>query len=97
MLYNGQTGPVLSAHKGDVFPEVEFVNQLDQPTTIHWHGIRNLNEMDGVPDLTQAAVEPGERFTYRFPLKDAGSFWYHAHSLGLLSRCAWSVRAAPRY
>ena len=80
MLYNGQTpGPVLSAHKGDVL-EVEFVNQLDQPTTIHWHGIRNLNEMDGVPDLTQAAVEPGERFTYRFPLNDAGSFWYHAHN-----------------
>ena len=65
MLYNGQTpGPLLCAHKGDVFV-VEFVNQLDQPTTIHWHGIRNLNEMDGVPDPTQAAVEPGERH-YRF-------------------------------
>lgn len=80
MLYNGQTpGPTLTARKGDVL-EVEFLNQLDQPTTIHWHGIRNLNEMDGVPDLTQAAVEPGERFTYRFPVKDAGTFWYHAHN-----------------
>ena len=80
MLYNGQSpGPALTARKGDIL-EVEFVNQLDQPTTIHWHGIRNLNEMDGVPDLTQAAVEPGERFIYRFPLKDAGSFWYHAHN-----------------
>ena len=80
MLYNGQTpGPALTARKGDEL-EVEFLNQLDQPTTIHWHGIRNLNEMDGVPDLTQAAVEPGERFTYRFALKDAGSFWYHAHN-----------------
>ena len=80
MLYNGQSpGPALAARKGDIL-EVEFVNQLDQPTTIHWHGIRNLNEMDGVPDLTQAAVEPGERFIYRFPLKDAGSFWYHAHN-----------------
>ena len=80
MLYNGQTpGPALTARKGDEL-EVDFLNQLDQPTTIHWHGIRNLNEMDGVPDLTQAAVEPGERFTYRFPLKDAGSFWYHAHN-----------------
>jgi len=80
MLYNGQSpGPTLTAQKGDSL-EVEFVNQLDQPTTIHWHGIRNLNEMDGVPNLTQAAIDPGERFTYRFPLNDAGSFWYHAHS-----------------
>ncbi|MEK9936853.1 MAG: multicopper oxidase family protein, partial [Rhodobiaceae bacterium] len=62
--------------------EVEFLNNLDVPTTMHWHGIRNLNEMDGVPDLTQAAIEPGERFTYRFPLQDAGSFWYHAHNKG---------------
>ena len=36
--------------------------------------------MDGVPDLTQAAVEPGERYRYRFPLNDAGTFWYHAHN-----------------
>ena len=80
MLYNSQSpGPALTARKGDIL-EVEFVNQLGQPTTIHWHGIRNLNEMDGVPDLTQAAVEPGERFIYRFPLKDAGSFWYHSHN-----------------
>ena len=80
MLYNGQSpGPTLTARKGDSL-EVELVNQLDQPTTIHWHGIRNLNAMDGVPDLTQATIEPGERFTYRFPLKDAGTFWYHAHN-----------------
>ena len=79
-LYNNTTpGPLLKAKKGE-FLEVEFINRLDQPTTIHWHGIRNLNEMDGVPDLTQSALEPGEQFTYRFPVNDAGTFWYHAHN-----------------
>jgi len=79
-LYNGTTpGPMLTVTKGDELI-VNFFNNLDQPTTIHWHGIRNLNEMDGVPDLTQVAVDPGEDFTYRFPVRDAGTFWYHAHS-----------------
>ena len=79
-LYNGESpGPKLTARKGETL-EIDFQNRLDQPTTIHWHGIRNLNEMDGVPDVTQAVVEPGERFTYSFPVRDAGTFWYHAHN-----------------
>ena len=65
--------------KGETL-EIDFHNKLDQPTTIHWHGIRNLNEMDGVPDVTQAVVEPDEQFTYSFPARDAGTFWYHAHN-----------------
>ena len=78
-LYNKTTpGPLLKARRGEII-EVEFINRLEQPSTIHWHGIRNINEMDGVPDLTQAAVEPSETFTYRFPVNDAGTFWYHAH------------------
>ena len=52
----------------------DAVRRYRIPTAMHWHGIRNLNEMDGVPDLTQAAIAPGESFTYRFPLKDAGTF-----------------------
>ena len=69
MLYNGKSpGPKLTARKGETL-EVNFYNQLDQPTTIHWHGIRNINKMDGVPDVTQSLVEPGERFTYRFPVE----------------------------
>ncbi len=79
-LYNRQNpGPLITAVKGDTV-EVEFLNNLNQPTTIHWHGIRNINEMDGVPGLTQAAIEPGGRFLYRFPVKDPGTFWYHAHN-----------------
>ena len=72
-LYNGSSpGPMLTATKGDEIL-VKFTNRLEQPTTIHWHGIRNINEMDGIPNVTQAAVEPGESFTYRFPVKDAGT------------------------
>jgi len=79
-LYNGTSpGPLIHARKGDTL-KVNFTNNLDQPTTVHWHGIRNINAMDGVPKLTQPAVEPGETFTYTFPLPDAGSFWYHAHN-----------------
>ena len=79
-LYNGQSpGPLITAVKGDIL-DVEFVNNLDHPTTIHWHGIRNINQMDGVPGLTQSAIEPGDHFRYRFPVNDAGTFWYHAHN-----------------
>ncbi len=80
MLYNAQSpGPMLIAKKSEML-EIRFKNKLSEPTTIHWHGIRNINEMDGVPELTQAAVEPGEEFIYRFPVNDAGTFWYHAHN-----------------
>ncbi len=79
-LYNQSApGPQISAAKGEVL-EVTFLNQLDQPTTVHWHGVRNINAMDGVPGLTQDAVAPGDSFTYSFPLRDAGTFWYHAHN-----------------
>ena len=65
-----------------------FVNNLPRPSTIHWHGVRIENSMDGVPGLTQSAVPPGGRFTYDFAVKDAGTFWYHPHrdSLEQLSR-----------
>ena len=72
-LYNGSSpGPMLTATKGDEIL-VKFTNRLEQPTTIHWHGIRNINEMDGIPNVTQAAVEPGESFTYRFPVSDVSA------------------------
>ena len=59
-LYNQSSpGPQISAAKGELL-EVTFVNQLDQPTTVHWHGVRNINAMDGVLGLTQDAVAPGD-------------------------------------
>ena len=56
-----------------------FINQLDQPSTIHWHGIRLENAMDGAAGFTQEAVPPGGRFLYDFIAKDAGTYWYHPH------------------
>lgn len=77
--YDGQApGPVLRYRQGDRLL-VDFQNELPQPSTVHWHGIRLPNAMDGVPLLTQPAVEPGGRFRYEFALTDAGTFWYHPH------------------
>ena len=77
--YNGQVpGPVIRARHGQAL-RLKVRNELDQPTTVHWHGLRVDNNMDGVPGLTQAAIEPGETFTYRFTPPDAGTFWYHSH------------------
>ena len=58
---------------------VRFTNRLDEPTTIHWHGIRLPIEMDGVPYISQPPVQPGESFIYQFKTQDAGSYWYHPH------------------
>ena len=77
--YNGQIpGPTLEGRVGDVL-QVRFTNRLEQPTTIHWHGLRVPAAMDGT-EMVQWPVAPGETFTYRFRLPDAGTFWYHPHS-----------------
>lgn len=79
MGYNGQVpAPVLTAKQGRRL-RVKLINQLDQATTIHWHGIRLENAMDGVPHLTQPPVMSGESFVYEFTPPDAGTFWYHPH------------------
>ena len=77
--YNGQVpGPTLRIKLGETL-RVRFTNHLPQETTIHWHGQRLPNAMDGVPGLTQKAVQPGETFIYEFTPKDAGTFWFHPH------------------
>lgn len=77
--YDGQVpGPLLRARQGDRL-RVVAENRLEVETTIHWHGLRVPNAMDGVPDLTQAPIAPGESFVYDFDLHDAGSYWYHPH------------------
>lgn len=72
-------GPVLRFARGDRLSRT-FANDLPQPSTIHWHGIRIENAMDGVPDLTQEVVPPGGEFSYDFALPDAGTYWYHPHN-----------------
>lgn len=77
--YDGAVpGPTLRIRQGDEL-RVRLVNDLSQPTVIHWHGLRLPNAMDGVPHLTQMPVEPGAFFDYRFTAPDAGTFWYHSH------------------
>lgn len=80
--YNGEIpGPVLRYRQGERL-RVLLHNDLDQATTLHWHGIRLPNAMDGVPHLTQPPVEPGDTFEYYFVLPDAGTYWYHPHLNG---------------
>jgi len=78
--YNDHTpGPVLRIDQGAAL-DLTLKNELPQSTTVHWHGIRTPNEMDGVPYVTQKAVRKGESFSYRFRCDDAGTFWYHPHA-----------------
>ncbi|MDG2241451.1 MAG: multicopper oxidase family protein [Longimicrobiales bacterium] len=77
--YNGQyPGPLIQAEK-DATIIVRVTNEIEMPTTIHWHGIRIDNRFDGVPGVTQSAIERGESFTYEVHVPDAGMFWYHPH------------------
>lgn len=77
--YNGSVpGPEIRARQGDRL-RVTVENALEEETTIHWHGVRVPNSMDGVPHLTQDPIGPGGTFTYEFDLHDAGTFWYHPH------------------
>ncbi|MCQ6275346.1 multicopper oxidase family protein [Bacillus sp. V3B] len=59
--------------------KINLKNELSDPVTIHWHGIRVPNEMDGIPGVTQNAVQPGESFTYEFIPTDPGTYMYHTH------------------
>lgn len=70
-------GPELRANVGDTVV-VKVTNNLNEPTTIHWHGVRLTTGMDGT-DAVQKPISPGETFEYRFVVPDAGTFWYHSH------------------
>ena len=77
--YNGQyPGPLIQAPR-DATVVVRVTNEIQMPTTIHWHGVRLDNRFDGVPGVTQDAIAQGESFTYQVNVPDAGMFWYHPH------------------
>ena len=73
---NGALGLTLKTSDGF---NVEVVNQLKQPTSIHWHGIVLPALMDGVPFVSQNPIPPGATFHYQFPLKQSGTYWMHSH------------------
>lgn len=77
--FNGQApGPTIRVTEGD-HVRIHFVNNLPEPATVHWHGLLVPNAMDGVPGLTQDAVQPGKSFDYEFTASHAGTFIYHSH------------------
>ena len=81
--FNGSVpGPVLRFRKGDL-ARVAVTNDLPRKaaTTVHWHGIRVPNAMDGVPQVTQAPIPVGATFNYEFRVPDAGTYWYHPHQM----------------
>lgn len=72
--------PLLRWREGDEVT-LRVANQLhDHDTSIHWHGILLPYQMDGVPGLSFAGIRPGETFTYKFPVRQSGTYWYHSHS-----------------
>ena len=91
--YDGSVpGPLLRVRQGDEV-KIQLVNELATATAIHWHGVQAPNATDGVPYLTQPAVEANPVFNYRFRARDAGTFWYHAPSTlpGQLERGLYGV------
>ena len=79
LAYNGTVpGPEIRVRQGERI-RVNVQNYLDEASTVHWHGMRVPNAMDGVPHLTQSPIEAGGKFVYEFDAIDAGTFWYHPH------------------
>lgn len=71
--------PTLRWREGDTVT-IRVRNELAEPTSIHWHGLVLPANMDGVPGLSFHGIAPGETFTYRFPVRQSGTYWYHSHS-----------------
>ncbi len=78
-MNGGVPGPLLRLREGGE-AVIHVRNDLDEPTSVHWHGLILPNGMDGVPGLNYPGIAPGETFTYRFPVRQAGTYWYHSHS-----------------
>lgn len=72
-------GPLLRFREGDT-AILRVANQLNEDTSLHWHGVLVPAAMDGVPGVSFAGIKPGETFTYRFPVRQSGTYWYHSHS-----------------
>jgi L-ascorbate oxidase len=78
--YNGSSpGPVLRFKEGEQ-ATINVTNNLEETTSIHWHGLILPFEMDGVPGISFDGIAPGETYTYKFPIKQSGTYWFHSHS-----------------
>lgn len=81
MINETVPGPLLRLQEGQE-AILRVTNNLDEDTSIHWHGLLVPTDMDGVPGFSYEGIKPGETFTYRFDVKQAGTYWYHSHSGG---------------
>tara|TARA_R110000868_G_scaffold411600_1_gene705778 strand:+ start:1188 stop:2918 length:1731 start_codon:yes stop_codon:yes gene_type:complete len=78
--YNGNAvRPILRFKEGEDVT-IKVTNNLDESTSIHWHGLILPYQQDGVPDISYDGIEPGETFTYQFPIIQSGTYWFHSHS-----------------
>lgn len=78
---NGRVpAPLLRFREGDAVT-IRVTNRLSELSSVHWHGLMVPTEMDGVPGMSYPGIAPGETFTYRFTVRQTGTYWYHAHSL----------------
>ena len=81
MTINGSIpGPTLSFNEGE-YAVIYVKNNMDEETSVHWHGLLLPNFFDGVPYLTTPPIMPGKTFKYEFPIKQAGTYWYHSHTM----------------
>ena len=82
MAINGTIpGPIIRLKEGQQ-ATLRVTNRLEESTSIHWHGILLPPPVDGVPGVSFAGIAPGATFTYRFPVKQSGTYWFHSHSGG---------------
>ena len=72
-------GPLLRFKEGETVT-LRVTNRLDEDTSIHWHGLLLPSDMDGVPGISFPGIRAGETFTYRYPVRQSGTYWYHSHS-----------------
>ena len=72
-------GPLVRMREGDTVT-LRVTNELDEDSSIHWHGVLVPTEMDGVPGVSFPGIRPGETFEYQFQVKQSGTYWYHSHS-----------------
>jgi FtsP/CotA-like multicopper oxidase with cupredoxin domain len=80
--YNGVIpGPIIRVNEGDRV-RMLVKDDLPEPTTVHWHGMVLPNQEDGVPDVTQAPIQPGQTYTYEWTAVTSGTHWYHSHFNG---------------
>ncbi|MEZ5413664.1 MAG: multicopper oxidase domain-containing protein [Opitutaceae bacterium] len=92
----GIPGPTLRFNEGDT-ARIHVTNTMDVPTSIHWHGLLVPPDMDGVPFITYPPIAPGTTFTYEFPIRQSGTYWYHSHtSLQEQSGVYGSIAIEPR-